>query len=308
MAEIPPPMGQINGGQLMLGSSETVGSKRQRRPSVRLGDIGGDQPYDSHVRRTTKQWKLPLDHRKDSNKSSKTRPLTNLSAGADFQETLDGEDREGNLDSVAIGSWKVKDTKKRASNTKRVRSNWVSSKIDEGGDAAAAEGDDKFSGGEDVEDGYRVFDVENSESPLKDQSPIHSSDNLGVDGHLNERDVLYHGSRRPIRTRVSEGRDHHDGVELSGPSDNDARDWNCRGTSGDRNGNEGRGTCGEDGVRVWLNGLGLGRYAPMFEIHEVDDEVLPMLTLEDLKDMGINAVGTRRKMYCAIQKLGKGFS
>jgi hypothetical protein len=54
--------------------------------------------------------------------------------------------------------------------------------------------------------------------------------------------------------------------------------------------------------------LGLGRYAPVFEVHEVDDEVLPMLTLEDLKDMGINAVGSRRKLYCAIQKLGKGFS
>ncbi|KAF4390502.1 hypothetical protein F8388_005999 [Cannabis sativa] len=48
--------------------------------------------------------------------------------------------------------------------------------------------------------------------------------------------------------------------------------------------------------------------APVFEIHEVDDDVLPMLTLEDLKDMGINAVGSRRKMYSAIQKLGKGFS
>ena len=60
---------------------------------------------------------------------------------------------------------------------------------------------------------------------------------------------------------------------------------------------------GEDGVRSWLNGLGLGRYSPVFEIHEVDDEVLPLLTLDDLKDMGINAVGSRRKMYCAIQKL-----
>ena len=65
---------------------------------------------------------------------------------------------------------------------------------------------------------------------------------------------------------------------------------------------------GDDGVRIWLNGLGLGRYAPVFEIHEVDDEVLPLLTLEDLKDMGISAVGSRRKIFCAIQKLGKGFS
>ncbi len=60
-------------------------------------------------------------------------------------------------------------------------------------------------------------------------------------------------------------------------------------------------------MRIWLNGLGLSRYAPVFEVHEVDDEVLPMLTLEDLKDMGINAVGSRRKMYCAIRSLGRGF-
>ncbi|KAG0476760.1 hypothetical protein HPP92_013601 [Vanilla planifolia] len=59
------------------------------------------------------------------------------------------------------------------------------------------------------------------------------------------------------------------------------------------------------GVRSWLEGLGLGRYAPIFEIHEVDNDVLPFLTLEDLRDMGINAVGSRRKIYCAIQKLSK---
>lgn len=80
------------------------------------------------------------------------------------------------------------------------------------------------------------------------------------------------------------------------PSDTDTRNWNSGG-GGERN-----------GIRVWLGELGLGRYAPVFEIHEVDDEVLPMLTLEDLKDMGINAVGSRRKLYCAIQKLSKGFS
>jgi hypothetical protein len=57
------------------------------------------------------------------------------------------------------------------------------------------------------------------------------------------------------------------------------------------------------GVKAWLDGLGLSRYAPVFEIHEVDDEVLPLLTLEDLKDMGIGAVGSRRKMYASILKL-----
>ncbi|XWS47760.1 hypothetical protein CRYUN_Cryun13aG0012500 [Craigia yunnanensis] len=225
-------------------------------------------------------------------KSSKTRALTNLSA--DFNannETLDDErEANNNLDGVTIGSWRVRDFKKRGSATKRVRSSWVSKIEDSSGgningnnnntNSSNVEAEDKFSGGEDNED----FDMENSESPLKEQSPIHSLDNLGVDG--NEREVLYHGNnqRRPIRTRVS------DGVELSGPSDTDMRRYE------------------EEGVRIWLNSLGLGRYAPVFEIHEVDDEILPLLTLEDLKDMGINAVGSRRKMFCAIQKLGKGFS
>lgn len=65
---------------------------------------------------------------------------------------------------------------------------------------------------------------------------------------------------------------------------------------------------GYGGVKAWLDGLGLSRYAPVFEIHEVDDEVLPLLTLEDLKDMGIGAVGSRRKLYAAIQKLQRSDS
>ncbi|GFZ11915.1 sterile alpha motif (SAM) domain-containing protein [Actinidia rufa] len=275
MAEIQLPDGHMNGGgPLAVASTENVVTKRQRRPSVRLGDIG-DQAYDALANRRTKQWKLPA---KDSGKGSRTRALTNL----EYHETLNVEDREGNLDAVAIGSWRVKESKYKRGSTKRVRSNWIS-KADDG------DGDDKFSGGEDVDDGFRDFDPELSESPIKEQSPINSLDNLADDenrGHV-------HGKGRGVRVRVSECRDHNDGVELEGPSDTDARNWN----RGERN-----------GVRVWLNQLGLGRYAPVFEIHEVDDEVLPMLTLEDLKDMGINAVGTRRKMYCAIQKLSKGFS
>ncbi|XVE63738.1 hypothetical protein DITRI_Ditri07aG0044100 [Diplodiscus trichospermus] len=303
MADIQPSDGQLNGvgAPLVVASSETVGSKRQRRPSVRLGDIGGDQPYDSHIRRPSsssaavKQWKhqshlsLNQANAAASAKSSKTRALTNLST--DFNtnnETLaDEREANNNLDGVAIGSWRVRDFKKRGSGTKRVRSSWVSKIDDSSGNINIngsnnntnnnnVETEDKYSGGEDNDD----FDMENSESPMKEHSPIHSLDNLSADG------VLYHGNnqRRPIQTRVS------DGVELSGPSDTEMRQ------------------CEEDGVRIWLNSLGLGRYAPVFEIHEVDDEVLPLLTLEDLKDMGINAVGSRRKIFCAIQKLGKGFS
>lgn len=286
MAELQPPGSHINGGGGGGGTlpapppPENLGTKRQRRPSVRLGDIGDTQHFDSHTnRRPKQQWKLPP---KDSTKTSKVRTLMNLSEGNN--NNGGGEDKEGNLDTVAIGSWKggSRDFKPKRNSTKRVRSNWITK----------ADGDDKFSGGEDVDDvGFRDFD---SDSPLKEHSPIHSLDNVGIDVDkdiCNQREMDFH--RRGVRSRVSEGRDHHDGVELEGPSDTDARNWN----NFERN-----------GVRVWLNQLGLGRYAPVFEIHEVDDEVLPMLTLEDLKDMGINAVGSRRKMYCAIQKLGKGFS
>ncbi|GMI72225.1 hypothetical protein like AT3G48800 [Hibiscus trionum] len=265
MEDKQPSEGQLNGvgASLVLASSETagVGPKRQRRPSVRLGDIGGD---DSLIRRpsSSKQWR-----HHSATAAAKTRTLTNLTT--DFSKTLDDETEANNnnskLDGVAIGSWRVKEFNKPGSATKRVRSNWVPKVQD-------SSGGNTNSNNLETEEDNDDFDMENSESPMKEHSPVHSLDNLGV--HGNEREVLYHANnhRRPIPTRVS------DQLEFS------------------------------DGVRIWLNSLGLGRYAPVFEIHEVDGEVLPLLTLEDLKDMGINAVGSRRKMYCAIQKLGEGFS
>lgn len=56
-------------------------------------------------------------------------------------------------------------------------------------------------------------------------------------------------------------------------------------------------------VKRWLEDLGFGKYASVFEIHEVDEEALPLLTLEDLKEMGVFAVGPRRKLFNAIQQL-----
>lgn len=56
-------------------------------------------------------------------------------------------------------------------------------------------------------------------------------------------------------------------------------------------------------VKVWLKEHGFSKYTGLFEIHEVDEEALPLLTLEDLKEMGINAVGTRRKIFTEIQLL-----
>lgn len=59
-------------------------------------------------------------------------------------------------------------------------------------------------------------------------------------------------------------------------------------------------------VEKWLEEQGFGKYAGVFEIHEVDEEALPLLTLEDLKEMGVLTVGPRRKLYNAIQRLREG--
>src|SRR5437763_12036786 len=57
-------------------------------------------------------------------------------------------------------------------------------------------------------------------------------------------------------------------------------------------------------VAAWLQSLGLERYEPMFRDNEIDWEVLPRLTSEDLKEIGIAAIGHRRKLLDAIAALG----
>lgn len=238
---------QINGVDTAPAAENLTAAKRNRRPSVRLGEIG-DQPaatatlsHDSH--RRPKQWRFPGPA--GGAKSSKTRPLAKLGSR---DETLDfeEEDRDPNFDNLTIGSWKSSKPKRVP---KRPRPNWLP-KIEEG-------------------DGFdRDFEPGGLRSWSKEESPPgHSPENLGA------------GQSRRWR----------DEIEFAGESETD------------RNGTE-------DGVKNWLKGLGLGRYWPVFEIHEVDEEVLPLLTLDDLKEMGISAVGSRRKMFSAIEKLGKGFS
>jgi class 3 adenylate cyclase len=53
----------------------------------------------------------------------------------------------------------------------------------------------------------------------------------------------------------------------------------------------------------WLRSLGLEEYAAAFRENKVDPAVLPKLTAEDLKDLGIAAVGDRRKLLEAIAAL-----
>jgi predicted ATPase/class 3 adenylate cyclase len=57
-------------------------------------------------------------------------------------------------------------------------------------------------------------------------------------------------------------------------------------------------------VAAWLQSLALERYEPLFRENEIDWEVLPTLTSEDLKEIGIVAIGHRRKLLAAIAALG----
>ncbi|XP_057530296.1 uncharacterized protein LOC130808805 [Amaranthus tricolor] len=264
--------------------------KRHRRPSVRLGDIGG-QPATF---RTSKPWKLN-PHRETPNPhkpSSKTRPLTNLVTS--INGNFDYSSAETTTTTTNNGHRKFpKDFKsKRSNNSKRARTNFridPEEEYDEDRENGGNINDNDNHGFHDVvavddddnrEEGFRDFDPEIDESGPDVQSPANSRDGIGL-----HPDMWPAHNRRSIRANTRFSND------LGMESDS-------------RNQRIGL----DDGIKKWLVELGLGRYSPVFEIHEVDEEVLPYLTLEDLKDMGINAVGSRRKLFSAIQKLRKGLS
>jgi hypothetical protein len=56
-------------------------------------------------------------------------------------------------------------------------------------------------------------------------------------------------------------------------------------------------------IEEWLHGLGLQQYVTAFRENSVEAEVLPRLTAEDLKDIGVISVGHRRKLLEAITEL-----
>src|SRR5215471_2888388 len=57
-------------------------------------------------------------------------------------------------------------------------------------------------------------------------------------------------------------------------------------------------------IAAWLDGLGLGQYEQAFRDNEIDERVLPSLTADDLKDLGVKLVGHRRRLLDAIGVLG----
>jgi class 3 adenylate cyclase len=57
-------------------------------------------------------------------------------------------------------------------------------------------------------------------------------------------------------------------------------------------------------VGGWLRSLGLDQYEANFRDNKIDADVLPQLTVDDLKDIGVSAVGHRRRLLAAIASLG----
>src|ERR1700733_10301633 len=56
-------------------------------------------------------------------------------------------------------------------------------------------------------------------------------------------------------------------------------------------------------IVVWLRNLGLERYEAAFRDNEIDERILPSLTQEDLKEIGVGPVGHRRMLLEAIAAL-----
>src|SRR5262252_10459685 len=57
-------------------------------------------------------------------------------------------------------------------------------------------------------------------------------------------------------------------------------------------------------ITEWLRTLGLERYEQAFRENRIEADVLPSLTVNDLKDLGVTLVGDRRRLLDAIAALG----
>jgi class 3 adenylate cyclase len=56
-------------------------------------------------------------------------------------------------------------------------------------------------------------------------------------------------------------------------------------------------------VVIWLRSLGLGKYEAAFRENDIDETVLPSLTHENLKELGVASLGHRFKLLDAIAAL-----
>ncbi|KAL6584273.1 hypothetical protein OROMI_003562 [Orobanche minor] len=292
-----------DGGAAVAAGAEanSAPTKRTRRPSVRL-----HEPYHENLPDHRKlQWNPVKGHPEGAKKPRTLRTVQARSRKNDGTSDASKGEKLENLnfddDGVAIGNWKNIDASNRERDFKRKRVRPSSSKKRVSAKSRPNEDQENqnrplFIGSESGKQGewekQQEEDGDGNNSNLVAENTDMSSPNCAF-GNDDGNDKLSDDSNYENKNQGMEQR------ELRNSRDTNEMGGDMRIREGDSKMN---------GVRVWLNELGLDKYAPWFEVHEVDDEVLAQLTLEDLKDMGINAVGSRRKMYSSIQKLGKGFS
>ena len=53
-------------------------------------------------------------------------------------------------------------------------------------------------------------------------------------------------------------------------------------------------------VAQWLADLGLSQYSDAFEEHAIDGDILEKLNDDDLKELGVKALGHRKRLLEAI--------
>ena len=56
-------------------------------------------------------------------------------------------------------------------------------------------------------------------------------------------------------------------------------------------------------IANWLQKLGLGQYAQRFAENDINFRILPHLTDQDLKELGVASLGHRRQLLLAIAEL-----
>ena len=58
-------------------------------------------------------------------------------------------------------------------------------------------------------------------------------------------------------------------------------------------------------IELWLKNIGLEKYAEVFARHDIDLDVAPSLSEQDLEKLGLS-LGHRRKFLAAVAKLRAG--
>ena len=58
-----------------------------------------------------------------------------------------------------------------------------------------------------------------------------------------------------------------------------------------------------DDIVQWLEGLGLGQYAQTFAENDIEHDLLPKLTDDDLEKLGVASLGHRKRLLTAIEEL-----